>query len=184
MPSPHTLLQDALNTKALEDISRFPSWELQDSLLDSLQSNLLLGVPHLAASPNIRDAWHNLDPTTWTTEQINLVENAPSGVLFLSGLTSLHQAVVDIIYEQKEAGANWLILYESGVHNNPYQLELEDELGAWASALDRYPGKLKLWQHNGTWATSTPPPTVADKGLQMWLAGCKPPTFNAPLETW
>ena len=60
---------DIIATREKEALRRFPTWQLQDCLAASISSSLLIGVPALAASPNIPLGWDELDPSKWSPAQ-------------------------------------------------------------------------------------------------------------------
>ena len=186
-PDPLTnydILHEVPATHDMEDTQRFPAWALQDAFCKSVGASLILGIPPLARSPNIKQSWADLSPETWTDKQEETVWSAKSGVLFLHGKKEDQEEALDKISDCVEDGATWLIVHQSGMPSDPRQVRLAACLSGWAWPVDRLPSKMKLWQPKGSWATSTHPSSVSDKGLRVWLAGHKYQGFPEEIPSW
>ena len=162
-------------TREKEALRRFPTWKLQDSLVASVSSTLLIGVPSLAASPNISEVWDEPDPSKWTPDQLKAFPSAKAGVLFLHGIPALQRVAIEKIYKSHLKGVRWLIVHEGSAPASHHSRTQRNGLSDWAQRMWSLPRDSPLWQHKGKWATCTPPPATKDSSLIIWSTdGCRP----------
>ena len=156
-PTLQTLAAEIESTHEEEKHTRFPTWALQDALIASTNAQVLVGVPSLAASPNIAEVWGPVAPSKWTAHQQEVVSSATRGILFLHGSREDQLEALNRIHALTLQGAEWLIAHESGMPGSAYQRLMNTHLSNWTALSGHLPGKLNLWQQTGKWACCTPP---------------------------